>query len=221
MSWLRALSVIDDCGVRSAAMQMSVDEALLGLTDTPVLRFYDWRRASISFGYFGRFADVAKYAATRELVRRWTGGGVVFHGDDLTYSLAIPASDPIASKSAREIYSSVHLALQSALRSVGIETSLLNEAPQKISEACFVNPVRADLLRNGRKIAGAAQRRTRAGLLHQGSIQVPDLPETFRTLLASALCPEIREFRLSAKVIEAAATICERSYGTPEWLIAR
>ena len=74
---------------------MAIDEALLEAVTIPSIRFYRWNSPALSFGYFGKFSDVAEYATERDLVRRWTGGGIVFHGDDLTYSIVIPASDPI------------------------------------------------------------------------------------------------------------------------------
>src|ERR1051325_6961950 len=86
----------------SAAMNMSIDHALLESTTIPTIRFYHWRSPALSFGYFGKFSHVAVYAAKRNLVRRWTGGGIVLHGDDLTYSIIIPASDQIGRASCRE-----------------------------------------------------------------------------------------------------------------------
>ena len=77
----------------------------------PTIRFYRWRSPALSFGYFGKFSDVAIYAAERDLVRRWTGGGIVFHGDDLTYSIVIPASDPAFDESSIAIYEKIHRAL--------------------------------------------------------------------------------------------------------------
>ena len=53
--------------------------------------------------------------AERDLVRRWTGGGIVFHGDDLTYSIVIPASDPAFDESSIAIYEKIHRALCAAL----------------------------------------------------------------------------------------------------------
>jgi lipoate-protein ligase A len=78
------LEVCKDPAPRSAAINMAIDEALLETAKIPSIRFYRWNSPALSFGYFGKFADVADYAAERDLVRRWTGGGIVFHGDDLT-----------------------------------------------------------------------------------------------------------------------------------------
>ena len=74
---LDALHVYDDCEPRSAALNMAVDEALLAAAPAPILRFYRWRQPSLSFGYFGLYTEVASQSDEREIVRRWTGGGIV------------------------------------------------------------------------------------------------------------------------------------------------
>ena len=112
-----------------------------------------------------RHNGLAIYAADRDLVRRWTGGGIVFHGDDLTYSIVIPASDPVFDESSIAIYEKIHRALCGAIaHNQGAE--LVRVANQvrtgdrgSCDNDCFANPVRADVMMDGRKIAGAAQRR--------------------------------------------------------------
>lgn len=192
------LFVLDDQEPRSATLNMAIDEALLESCRRPILRFYRWREPSLSFGYFGKFAEVATQARDRELVRRWTGGGSVPHGEDLTYSLITPASDPVSRRGPPVIYPALHSAIRLALRAEGRETKLAKAAAEKVSDACFANPVRDDLLScDGRKIAGAAQRRTRAGFLHQGSIQLNGLSGTFRRRFASVL--PIKSSRMRAR----------------------
>ena len=100
-------------------MNMAIDEALLEFAAIPLIRFYRWQFPALSFGYFGRFADVASYQCERDLVRRWTGGGIVFHGEDLTYSLVIPASDTAFAESSISIYEKIHQALCDALSETG------------------------------------------------------------------------------------------------------
>lgn len=221
MSALERLDVFYDSEPRSAAMQMAVDEALLQTQDVPALRFYRWRAPALSFGYFGRFADVAENSSRRELVRRWTGGGIVLHGDDVTYSLVVPAADPFFGHSSREIYARVHEAIRNALRALHIEATLSDGSALKISESCFANPVRADLLVRGEKIAGAAQRRTRAGLLHQGSIQVPSLAATFAPAFAANLCATVQRRDLPSAVVNTAEFIRALKYETRAWLTRR
>lgn len=216
-----ALHVYDDNDVRSAALNMAVDEALLADASVPVLRFYRWRQPSLSFGYFGRYAEVADQSREREIIRRWTGGGIVPHGSDVTYSVIIPAAHPFFEKSSPEIYSALHETVRRALASNGVSATLAGSAAPKISENCFANAVRADVMSAHGKIAGAAHRRTRSGLLHQGSIQQPGLHERFRSDLVQVLCerPENRTPR--AELLEHAEKIAAAKYATPAWLMRR
>ena len=223
------LTVCHDENPHPAAMNMAIDEALLESASIPTIRFYRWHSPALSFGYFGRFSDVAIYAAERDLVRRWTGGGTVLHGDDLTYSVMIPASDPAFGESSIWIYEKIHRALANALNGVGERAVLARSArcadPQNLSgqlgvatSNCFTNPVRADVMMDGRKIAGAAQRRTRRGLLQQGSIQgffmKTDLPKKFSQTL-SASC---REFEITEEIFRRATELAHGKYGTEFWL---
>lgn len=202
----------------SAALNMALDEASLEHATRPVLRFYGWQRPALSFGYFGKFADVAGELETREVVRRWTGGGSVPHGDDLTYSLVTPATDPASTHGPAAVYAALHGAICAALRMEGRETELAATAAAKISDACFANPVRDDVMFRGRKIAGAAQRRTRGGFLHQGSIQIPDLSAAFRDRFARALAAQIQPEEIAPKTRDRAAVLATEKYGTDEWL---
>jgi lipoate-protein ligase A len=218
---LDGLLLYDDLEPKSAALNMAVDEALLETTTSPALRFYRWRGPSISFGYFGVYADVAAQRDQREIVRRWTGGGTVPHGNDLTYSLIIPATHPLFARSSLEIYSGLHEAIQRALQQNGIDALLANAAAPKLSEDCFANAVRADVISHGRKIAGAAHRRSRAGLLHQGSIQLVNLPDRFKGDFARIICDPFERRVLPPSVLDRAFAIAAAKYGTSEWLMRR
>lgn len=215
------LVVQDDRVASSAALNMAIDEALLDYATQPVLRFYRWERPSLSFGYFGKFADVASQARTLNIVRRWTGGGVVRHGEDLTYSLVTPARDPASTRGPPAIYLALHKSIHEALLAEGRESQLAAQAAPKVSEACFANPVRNDLLCDGRKIAGAAQRRTRRGFLHQGSIQLPGLSERFRERFASALAAQIQSEKMPPAVRDRATKLAAEKYATASWLHRR
>lgn len=215
------LLVYEDSEARAAALNMAVDEALLESAVAPTLRFYRWRGPALSFGYFGTYADVADQRDAREIVRRWTGGGVVPHGQDRTYSVIIPASHPFFAHSSLAIYSGLHAAIRTALEANGIRTTLANSVSPKVSENCFANAVRADVLSGGRKIAGAAHRRSRAGLLHQGSIQLAGLPAKFREDFAAALCGQFERKTLAPELIARANAIAQAKYSTAEWLMRR
>jgi lipoate-protein ligase A len=210
---------------------MAFDEALLEHATVPSIRFYRWHSSALSFGYFGRFSDVVDYASARDLVRRWTGGGIVFHGDDLTYSIVIPANDAVFSESSMSIYEKVHRALRGALggsgkRAVvagGVDPGRSDIAKQANADGynCFANPVRADLMMDGRKIAGAAQRRTRRGLLQQGSIQGIDVENGLAERFAAELSPNCEVRSIPKAVERRAREIAAQKYGAEAWLRKR
>ena len=218
MSIFANLHVYHDIDSRSAALNMAIDEALLESATAPTIRFYRWNHPALSFGYFGKFADVAGYQHNRDLVRRWTGGGIVFHGSDLTYSLVIPPHDPAFAESSVSIYEKTHGVIKAAL---GAKAELASIAAPKISESCFANPVRADVLWNGQKIAGAAQRKTRRGLLQQGSIQGIEFARDFEKSFAAGLSDRCEEKTLNGRVLERAREIADQKYGAPIWLRRR
>jgi len=216
-----SLHVYHDIASRSAAMNMAIDEALLEQATSPSIRFYHWDHPALSFGYFGKFADVANYSTERDLVRRWTGGGIVFHGDDLTYSIVVPATSEFFSTSPRSIYAAIHSALCDALKASGTAAALAPNNSSKVSDACFANPVLADVMVNGCKIAGAAQRRSRAGLLQQGSIRDVDLGNSLANQFATELSEVRNQRSLDTVLIERAHEIAEQKYGAPSWLQRR
>jgi lipoate-protein ligase A len=233
MSMFAALNVYHDAAGHSAAMNMAIDEALLEYATVPSIRFYRWHSPALSFGYFGKFAHVACYAGQRDLVRRWTGGGIVFHGDDLTYSIVIPANDNAFSESSMAIYEKVHRVLCDALdgngkRAVvavrgdsGRTADAMRTAFSAGSYNCFANPVRADVMIDGRKIAGAAQRRTRRGLLQQGSIQGVDVENGLAERFAVELSNNCEPRSLPKAVQCRAREIAAQKYGADAWLRKR
>ena len=161
-------------GAGEAAFNMAVDEALLESLPRlgrPVLRFYGWTEPAASFGYFQKYADIERLTSLRPLVRRPTGGGLVPHEADWTYSLAFPTQHAWYSLTACESYRRVHEWIHAALAGLGVETELAPNASRALPGQCFTGHERSDLLWRGQKIAGAAQRRRREGLLIQGSLQ--------------------------------------------------
>lgn len=161
----------------SAAFNMAVDEALLLHVrdlNKPILRFYAWLEPAASFGYFQRYAEVAKATPLRPLVRRPTGGGIVPHDHDWTYSVVLPPDHFWHGLKAVESYQRIHEWVKSAFIETGISVELAAEARRETPGQCFAGAERFDVIANERKIAGAAQRRTRDGMLIQGSVQPPD-----------------------------------------------
>jgi lipoate-protein ligase A len=227
------LDIYREAAAHSAAMNMAIDEALLEGITVPAVRFYQWQSPALSFGEFGRFADVAKHQSNRDLVRRWTGGGIVFHGEDLTYSILIPANDATFAESSMWIYEKIHWALCAALGETGQHTVVAGGdnpdrfsasiAPRQaaISDAgynCFTTPVRADVMIDGRKVAGAAQRRTRRCLLQQGSIQGIDIGNGLAERFAQALSANCCERKVDEEILQLARKLAEKKYGTEGWL---
>lgn len=160
----------------NSAYNMALDEALLEAMPqlgTPVLRLYSWTETAASFGYFQRYSNVEGMTALRPLVRRPTAGGLVPHDADWTYSLVFPTTNEWYSLSAIQSYERIHRWIQSAFAVLKIATELAPERRQAGAGQCFIGYEKFDLLWRGQKIAGAAQRRTRDGLLIQGSIQPP------------------------------------------------
>ena len=229
----RLFSTLDayhDTTPRSAAVNMAIDETLLESATVPSIRFYRWQSPALSFGYFGKFADVAIYADERDLVRRWTGGGIVLHEDDLTYSIVIPASDQAFAEPSIVIYERIHRSLCAALngigeRDIGAElvepgwSTIENEAGvnSKVYH-CFANPVRADVMLNGRKVAGAAQRRTRRGLLHQGSVQRIGIDSDLAQRFAETLSADCSRREIAEKLLQRARELARQKYGADSWL---
>ena len=200
---------------------MAIDEVLLNSGRSAILRFYRWNKPTISFGYFVTIAEAGAAAGDRVMVRRWTGGGIVPHGEDLTYSIMVGSNDDTFSLPSKMVYQRVHAALSSALRDIGIPTVLTEVNEPKLSEACFANPVVSDVIENGRKIAGAAQRKTRSGLLHQGSIQRENLNGKFRSIFGNLLAKRLVINSIEMDILNAAAELAVAKYATDAWLRRR
>ncbi len=171
-------------GAAAAAVNMAVDDALLETIvqfGRPVLRFYGWTQPAATFGYFQKYSDVESATLLRPLIRRPTGGGIVPHDADWTYSFAVPPGHEWHALAAVESYRRMHAWIQRAFAGMKMETELAPccRKPEVASQtsalpsACFIGYEKFDLLWHGKKIAGAAQRRNKSGLLIQGSVQPP------------------------------------------------
>ncbi len=177
---------------KSAAGNMAFDLLLLeNYADESVARFrhYSWNEPAFTFGLSQDFAATrATIPAECALVRRPTGGGVVSHLDDWTYALVIPFGHALCEAKATDSYKAVHGALVAAFVAQGVPAALVpcpaecgGEKPAAHKPGvCFVIPEIFDAVRpgDGKKIAGAAQKRNRHGLLMQGSIWKPHVPGT-------------------------------------------
>lgn len=189
---------IIDTGKKSAVENMRRDALFLQeLSDQkePLLHFYDWEGDSLTYGYFIRpekFLDLEEMQKRGiSLAKRPTGGGIVFHIWDLAFSFLMPSTCPKFSLNPLSNYQFVN---QVVLRSVqeflkgGKSLELTPEHFPKESLAseyfCMARPTKYDVVLGGLKIAGAAQRLTKAGYLHQGTIS---LAKPQRELLLAVL----------------------------------
>jgi lipoate-protein ligase A len=180
---------------------MALDETLL-LSSPPSaawLRFYVWDAPAITFGFAQHWRAVEPHVPGGDLsraARRPTGGGIVRHGRDLTFSAGFPA--PPAWNPSR-LYAGLHALLLRALGSAGISATLrtIPSATPPLPDSaagplqCFASPVPMDLMTSdGReKILGGALRRMGARALYQGTLMLsPSLPDTpaLRDALANA-----------------------------------
>lgn len=216
-------------GARSPAENMAADEVLMQTSaqrGRPVLRCYSWDRPAVSIGYVQRHdAAPAGFA----MVRRPTGGGVVYHDHDFTYSIAFPPGHWLNGLDRIRSYSWINRSLRDALRALGLDAQLAAvEIPHSVERAtmvCFINPTRYDLLLDGRKIAGSAQRRTADGILHQGSLHfggpLPFTRETIAGALAEALGRvmnvTLEDFTPDAALMDKITCAANEKYGTDNW----
>ena len=197
---------------------MAVDEMILrGLGGIPVLRVYDWDGPWASVGYFGDLAAArAEFGPDVEVIKRWTGGGLVDHREDLTYSLMIPLGAPLAKARRLEAYRVIHEAVADALVGCGLDARLIARDSPGDSPHCFEKPVAWDVVdTSGRKLAGAGQRRTRDGLLHQGSVLVGRSRlegVAFADALVTALTDSPGGWEPGPAVIEAARELAMEKY---------
>jgi lipoyl(octanoyl) transferase len=160
---------------------MALDEALLerlaGGTGTAYLRTYGWTTPTLSLGYFQRLADVQadpRFLSV-PLVRRLTGGGAIWHDREVTYALVVAADHSLARPSTG-LYQSVHAAIANALSEVGVfatrrgDTGGSGHGDRKRPLLCFTDTDPEDIVTNGVKIVGSAQRRRGRAVLQHGSL---------------------------------------------------
>jgi lipoate-protein ligase A len=166
-------------------LQMALDELLFESqkkeTQAPILRFYISSEPWISAGYSFRDApallksDLILKNPQVPVCRRVTGGGCVFHGRDLIFSLtARIQSDPEKLSSVQSSYAKIHESVKIGLQQCGLDPKFYSredELPK--GNDCFDFPVESDLSWKGKKIAGGAQKRSEGVLLHHESISIP------------------------------------------------
>ena len=152
-----------------------------GISNNPIFRHYGWSHEEITFGYGQNWTWVRKQEAIKSynITRRPTGGGIVSHGKDWTYMFILPNGHSSFLIPALDLYEKIHLSIGNVLCQLGHATTL-KSCPKKgeikagIPGNCFSEPVGRDLMsENGtKKLAGAAMKRTKKGILIQGTIDL-------------------------------------------------
>ncbi len=136
-----------DAFPHDGAWNMAVDQAWLELSDRPVLRVYDWDRPTVTVGYAQNLAKLGSSLPEWPVMRRWTGGGVVLHENDETYSVIVPGVHPWAETRPLESYRLIHDTLASALVAAGFPGCRLAGPEDLIENAfCFVAPALHDVV---------------------------------------------------------------------------
>jgi lipoate-protein ligase A len=200
-----------------AAFNMALDEALLQTAakrGRPLLRVYAWEKPSVSFGYFQKFP--AALAGRHEIVRRPTGGGVVYHIDDTTYTVVVPPTHALHAMKAADAYCALHQAVAAAFPPpVEIHRARLH-SPHGSYE-CFQRPVHGDVVAGGQKLAGGAQRRTRFGMLHQGSIAAKLSAWRIKRGFQKTLGIEFEDYKLTDAETALATKLVREKYAMDAW----
>jgi lipoyl(octanoyl) transferase len=173
-----------DAGESDGPSNMALDEALLSCFDAdrslPVLRLYGWNPPALSVGRYqdaGQALRLDLCAADRiPVVRRMTGGGIIFHAQELTYSIVCAPGQLGEAAGVKDGFRRLCGFLLGTYRRLGLQAAFatdLNPEGERLGERtafCFAGKEEFDVLVNGRKIGGNAQRRMRGAILQHGSI---------------------------------------------------
>ncbi len=161
--------------------QMAADEAVaLTAPRDFTVRFFDWSGGGVTFGYAQTVSEVEKTlppGTGTNYTRRPTGGGVVPHFSDLTFSCVFPDGGILRPG---ELYRRLHGAINAGLALRGFGVALYSGAADYApvgadgASRCFEKPVEQDIMSGGSKILGGAIRRFGETVLYQGSLQLAD-----------------------------------------------
>jgi lipoate---protein ligase len=179
---------IIDTGSADPGSNMAADAALLQSLEAEsvgILHLYDWSAPSATYGHFADFEALIDLQAARahglQTARRPTGGGLLFHLTDFAFSVLVPSTHPMHSMNTMDNYAAVNHIVENIMHDCfHCHTALLSKESAAIGDAryfCMAKPTKYDVMAGGKKIAGAAQRQTRHGFLHQGTIHLTLPPE--------------------------------------------
>lgn len=190
------------------AFNMALDQVVLH--EPPTVRFYGFDPPGLTLGYFQEAREIEgllRACPNAVAVRRVTGGAAICHQDDLTFSIVAGADDPIFSGSIESSYDRIHDAVAAALSELGVASGrreagvVTSDSRHSADPICFYKATRYDLVCNGRKLVGSAQRRTRERILHHGSIPLRPNPLAHAAADVSSLLGRIVGFDEMAEVL--------------------
>lgn len=205
-------------GFLNGQMNMAIDEAImLAVSEgkaSPTVRFYGWEPFCLSIGYAQSMAKEVDLEAVRaagyDYVRRPTGGRAILHGDELTYSVLAPQSEPRLAGSIVESYRRLSLGLVEGLVLLGVQALQADALTSKLDEktaACFDAPSHYEITVNRRKLVGSAQMRRKGMVLQHGSLPLyGDITRIFNYL---RLSDDGLRLRLGEDLRERATTLEE------------
>lgn len=160
---------------------MAIDLEMFKHCNSPKVRIYSWKNKCISYGYSQKIDELIDLKSAEkdgwEIVKRPTGGGIVYHNvDEVTYSAACPLE--LLPEGLTGSYYYISRIIVSALRSLGVEARIgtgsrgKGQGARKMQDGlCFSDTREYEISVNGKKVVGSAQKRGRSAMLQQGSIQ--------------------------------------------------
>lgn len=180
-----------DTGPCCGRENMAIDDALFRCFDPaasrPVLRLYGWQPPALSLGRFQKAGDDLDLTLCRAdnltVVRRITGGGAIWHADELTYSLVCAPSQIPPASSVKDSFRVLTSFLLGFYHALGLQADYavdLAPAGSRLGQRtplCFAGKESYDIMLHGRKIGGNAQRRSREIIFQHGSIPLQNRVE--------------------------------------------
>jgi lipoate-protein ligase A len=166
----------------SAQYNMALDKSIFTryLNDgIPVLRVYAWEAPSFTYGVSQHPETEIDLAACLlegvQVAQRMTGGGVLFHHREITYSFVCSKDDIGEASDVFVSYRRSCAFLTHFYKSFGLKPSFAVESADfrdqsAAHQLCSASREKYDILLNGRKIGGNAQKRSRQAIFQHGSI---------------------------------------------------
>lgn len=210
--------------------QMAIDEIIAcdkTLENKNFLRFFNWQeQKAITFGYAQRSKSLKEQLeAGYKITRRPSGGGIVYHNGDLTFSIIFTSQDKV-----EDIYKNLHTAISGELKKYikQVQTydqkNIFKPVENGQSKSCFANPVLDDLMLDGKKILGGAIRRFGNRILYQGTLQIAGArdKEEYKSAIKNALEKFLKEessfTEVSPTLLLQIKNKAEQVYKNPAWI---